>query len=259
VDYFNDIVSFKRKPKYNFAKGEGWYRKFYNHARENDKKGEISNYYGIDPAAALRLKQHNPDIKILFCMRNPVDRIWSHYRFAMYFEGKEKREIMQALKEENQYIRISSYHQTLSLYLNHFPKEQIFLIWFEEIYLNPEKLMQDIFSFLGVDPSFRPKSMYKKSNPARKSHYAPLQLMIRKFNNMLVSIGLSGVIKSLKMAGLGNFVMNVTSKPLVKKSIPEEAKKYIIDHIKDDVHQLEKLTGKDLSSWLGNSPPSPLL
>ncbi len=249
VNFFNDIQSFRTKHKRRFHKGFSWYRNFFKHCNKGKYKGEITNYYGIDPVAAIRLKEHNPDLKILFCMRNPVDRIWSHYQFAKYFEKKEKRPVETAIKEENQYIRMSLYAQTLSLYLKHFHRDQIFLLWFEDIYKRPEELLHDIFIFLGVDPAFRPKSMYKKSNPARASHYAPLQFMIRRFNMMLALFGLSGVVKKLKMAGLADIVMNMTSRPIRKESIPEEVKQYILLQVKDDVQRLESMTGKDLSQW----------
>lgn len=250
VNYFNDIKTFRtRFKKRGFENGLSWYRKFFTHCQQKIK-GEITNYYGIDPVAAIRIKEHNPDIKILFCLRHPVDRIWSHYQFAKHFERKENRPAVTAIREENQYIRMSLYAQTLSLYLKHFHQEQIKLIWFEDIAQRPEALLVEIFTFLGVDPSVRPKSMLKKSNPARKSYYAPIQLFIRQFNTVAALCGLSGTIKKLKMAGLADFVMNLTSKPLLKETIPEEIRQYILLQVNEDVHALERMTGKDLSHWL---------
>jgi len=250
VNFFNDLQSFNTRNKQRHHKGLVWYRKFFTHCSEEKLKGEITNYYGVDPIAAIRIKEMNPDVKIIFCIRHPVERIWSHYQFAKYFEKKEKRTVQQALQEENQYIRMSLYAQTLSLYLKHFHRDQIFLLWFEDISKRPEILVQEIFSFLGVDPSFTPKTLHKKSNPARSSHYAPLQLLIRRFNTALAMIGLSGVIKKLKMAGLGNLVMSMTSKPIRKETIPEDVRQYIILQVKEDVHTLQRITGKDLSHWL---------
>ncbi|MBK9983491.1 MAG: sulfotransferase domain-containing protein [Saprospiraceae bacterium] len=250
VHFFNDRLSFNSFLKPHFGRGIQWYKKFFNHCSPGKIKGEITNRYCVDPLAAQRIKEHNPHIRILFCLRHPVDRIWSHYQFAKYFERKEKRPIEQAIREEEEYIRMSKYHRTLSLYLQHFSQEQIFLIWFEDIQRKPAELMKDVFSFLGVDPSFQPKTMFKKSNSARISRFPFLQTAIRRMNNVLIGFGLSGLIKRLKMAGLGNFVMKANSRPLAKTKMPETVKQYIINELTDDVHQLEKLTGKDLSHWL---------
>ena len=243
INFFNDIKPFGTQLKQNFHHGIKWYRKFYNHYKRGQLKGEITNYYGIDPLAAQRIYQHNPQIKILICLRQPVERIRSHYLFAKYFERKENRSFEQAIKEESQYIRMSKYHQTISLYLKHFPNEQIFIIWFEDIYLRPDELVREIFSFLGVDPSFKPKSIYKKSNPARASRSGFLQKITRQTKRALINLGFSGLVKKLKWLVL-RLCHKANSRPL-KTPIPEDVKQYIIRELTEDVHQMEKLTGKD--------------
>jgi len=250
VHFFNDRLAFRTFLKPHYRRGIRWYRKFFNHCTSDKLKGEITNHYGLDPVAAQRIKELNPHIKIMLCMRNPVDRIWSHYQFAKYFEGKEDRPIEKAIREEEEYILMSKYYNMISLYLRYFSKEQFFFIWFEDIQKRPGELLSEVFSFLGVDPTFRPATMYKKSNPARISRITSLQTMIRRINYVLIAIGLSGMIKRLKMAGLGDFVLKVNSRPLEKTSIPDHIKNYIIDQVREDVHQLEKLTGKNLGHWL---------
>ncbi|MEO6131122.1 MAG: sulfotransferase domain-containing protein [Saprospiraceae bacterium] len=249
VNYFNEIHAFRTSVKPNFHRGINWYRKFFNHCSSGQLKGEITNYYGIDPLAAARIKEHNPDSKILFCMRNPVDRIWSHYQFAKFFERKENRPIEQAVHEEPQYLRMSDYFQTLSLYHQHFSRDQIFLIWFEDIQNRPAELLHEVFLFLKVDPAFQPKKIHKKSNPARVSRSAALQKIIRHIKLALIGLGLSGLLKKIKMAGLGDFVMKMSSRTLPKTPIPGEIKNYILSEFHEDIIKLEKLTGKDLSHW----------
>lgn len=249
ANFFNDIIAFRTNLKPNFQRGLKWYKLFFNHCTGDKLKGEITNSYGIDTEAAIRIRDHNPNIRILFCLRNPVDRIWSHYQFARFFEGKEDRHIEVAIKEEKQYLRMSSYFQTLSMYLNHFSKDQIFLIWFEDIQNRPAELLRETFSFLGVDPGFIPKMTYKKSNQARISRFVGLQSTTKRINLALVRMGFSGLIKKLKMAGLGNLVMKANSRPLELNNIPEEIKKYILSELDDDIQNLEKLTRRDLSHW----------
>jgi benzoyl-CoA reductase/2-hydroxyglutaryl-CoA dehydratase subunit BcrC/BadD/HgdB len=101
-----------------------------------------------------------------------------------------------------------------------------------------------------VDPTYRPKGLGEKSNPARQSRFRWLQTEIRRLHYFMVSIGLSGMIKWLKRIGMKEFVMMINSKPFKKEPMPKEVKAYIIEQVRDDVKQLEKLTGKDLSHWL---------
>jgi hypothetical protein len=92
--------------------------------------------------------------------------------------------------------------------------------------------------------------MFEKSNQGRISKWPKLQGFIRKVNYVLIQMGFSGLVKRLKMAGLGNWVMKINSKPLQKEKITPEMKKYIIDRVYDEVKQLERWSGRDLSYWL---------
>ncbi|MEO5905917.1 MAG: sulfotransferase domain-containing protein, partial [Saprospiraceae bacterium] len=156
VEFFNDILQFREKASPNYGKGLNWYRRFFSHCKTGQLKGEMTPRYGMDPIAASRIKEHNPDIKIFLCMRSPVDRIWSHYRFASFFGKNEDRPLEVALRDEPMYFRMSSYYQTIDLYQKYFPKEQMFLIWFEDIVHRPAHLLKEIYTFLGVDPEFQP-------------------------------------------------------------------------------------------------------
>lgn len=158
--------------------------------------------------------------------------------------------MLQAVQEEPEYLDMSKYYENISMYLDHFPREQFFFVWFDDIRHRPETLLSEVYSFLGVDPSYRPRGMVEKSNPARQSRIPWLQNAIRRLHYFMVSIGLSGMIKSLKRAGMKDLVMAINSKPIKKEPMPKEVREYIIQQVRDDVHQLEKLLDKDLSHWL---------
>ena len=249
VHYFNDRLAFRSFLKPHFQNGIEWYQNFFSHCGTK-LKGEITPRYSTDPIAARRIKEHNPDIKIIYCLRNPVDRIWSHFQFASHYVGKEDRDIMTAIKEEPEYVLMSKYFTNLGIYRELFPDEQIFILWFDDIHKRPGELLKEVYSFLGVDADYQPQKMNKKSNAARVSRFVHLQKWIRKTNYVLIGMGMAGLIQRMKRAGLNEFVTMINSKPLVKKPIPAEEKEYIIENIRADVQQLEKLFNKDLSHWL---------
>ena len=85
---------------------------------------------------------------------------------------------------------------------------------------------------------------------ARVSKSVPLQRLFRRLNYIFPKLGLTGVVKRLKRAGLNTFVTRLNTKPLEKSKIPDEARKYILDQLTPDIQQLEKLLNKDLSHWL---------
>ena len=251
VHFFNDKMTYRNRIlERNYSKGFDWYRKYFNHCSPGRLKGEITPRYSNDPVAPARIKEHNKDIKILYCLRNPVDRIESHYNFTKYFVRKEDRPIHQAIYEEREFIDMSLYFRNLSYYLEHFPKEQIMLIWFEDIRDRPEELLREVYTFLGVDPNFRPRDMHEKSNPGRISQVKGLQDFIRKSQYKLINMGFSGIVGTFKRAGLGKLIFRMNSKPLKREKIPADIKQFIQDEVRSDVIQLQAWSGRDLSHWL---------
>jgi hypothetical protein len=251
VHFFNDKLTYRNSiMERNYSKGTGWYSKHFAHCGADKIKGEITPRYSTDPQAAARIKAFNKDVKIFYCLRSPVDRIESHYNFAKYFVGKEDRSIDHAIREEYEFVGMSLYFRNLMSYLEHFSREQIFLVWFEDIKERPDQLLAQVYDFLGVDPTFRPPRMHEKSNQGRISRFTGLQKFIRRLNHKLIQFGFSGFVKKIKQAGLGDLVMKVNSKPLQKEKISPELKAWIIDQVREDVHQLEQWSGKDLSHWL---------
>ncbi len=251
VHFFNDRLAYRSKLlKPNYSKGVQWYRKYFNHCSPGSIKGEITPRYLNDPVVPERIKALNPDVKILICIRNPVERIYSQYHFAKSYSQLEDRPILQTIQEEPEYLDMSRYYHNISMYLKYFPRNQFFFVWFEDIQNKPDQLLSELYAFLGVDPSFRPKGSKEKSNPARQSRFRGLQNFIRRVQYLMVSLGMSGLIKSLKKAGMKDFVMWINTKPIRKEPMPIEAKLFIIDQLKEDILQLEKLMGRDLQHWL---------
>jgi len=251
VHYFNDKLAYRNTlMEKNYSKGIGWYKMYFNHCPNHKVKGEITPRYSNDPFVPERIKNHNKDIKIIYCLRNPVDRIESHYNFCKYFVQNEDRSIQQAVTEETEFIEMSLYFRNLSRFLECFPKEQILLVWFDDIQKRPEVLIREVYTFLGVNPDFQPSNLHEKSNQARISQIKGLQEFIRKTQYKLIALGFSGLIGTIKRAGVGNLVGKLNSKPLQKDRVPPDLKQYIQDNVRADVLQLQAWSGRDLSHWL---------
>lgn len=56
-----------------------WYRQLFEPAHPDQCVGDYSSTYLPAPDAPLRIKRLLPDVKLLFMLRNPVDRTYSHY------------------------------------------------------------------------------------------------------------------------------------------------------------------------------------
>jgi len=87
----------------NYNKPIQWYlNQFPALKTQSDRiTGEATPYYIFHPHAPYRIKEHMPDAKIIVLLRNPVDRAYSHYHYAVERYG-ETLSFEEALDIENE-------------------------------------------------------------------------------------------------------------------------------------------------------------
>lgn len=188
-DYLNlhPSVNMSRRKETNFfvhhqnwSKGLGWYRSHFPEA--NAVVGESSpNYarYPVFPGVPERMHMVVPGAKLIFCVRDPVKRMVSHYIHS-YSLGRENRPLEVAFRqrENNPYLLCSSYYYQLEQYLRFYDPGQIKLVVLEDLHRDPQGTLADVFGFLGVDPAYRdPRflSASKKMPAARTRRRSPLK------------------------------------------------------------------------------------
>ena len=115
--------------------------------------GEASVYYTHLPRAtgvAERIHQFNPNARLIYIIRDPVERTISHYWHGV-IHSNEDRSLLRAISEERQYCDVSYYAMQLMPYLDRFKSEQIKILTFEELIENPDETIKSIFRWLGLD------------------------------------------------------------------------------------------------------------
>jgi hypothetical protein len=125
-------------------------------------KGEASPSYAILPVERIRLiRSLMPGVKLLFLMRDPVSRAWSHakhnyrYREANFSTGAGP---LEGVSDAKWYANFAhewtatsgDYLGQLRRWLSVFPREQMFIGFYESIAARPEALLREVFAFLGV-------------------------------------------------------------------------------------------------------------
>jgi hypothetical protein len=119
-------------------------------------KGEITPAYSIIPPERIRfIHTIMPEVRLIFLMRNPIDRAWSQALMNLVMlPGKQFEEV-----EESQFIAYfksagviqrGDYLTILDNWLSIFPREQMYLGFFDDIIHQPKKLLCEVFSYLGV-------------------------------------------------------------------------------------------------------------
>lgn len=251
VHFFNDSLSFNRSyDNVHFPLGLTWYAKHFAHCRTGQLKGEVTPRYIIDPVVPRRLIEHNPHLKLIVCLRPPFERIVSHFHSARDYHHSEPRPIHQAIREEPEYIEACLYAKNISRFLSYFPMEQFFFVDMDEVKSQPRELLSRLYTFLHVDPSFVPSTLFQKSNPARTTRSVWFRKWTGGIHRRMVSWGMSPMIRLMKKAGVGKWINRMNSAPVTIVRLSEEDKDYIRQRLEPDIRQLEILLNKDFSHWL---------
>ncbi len=151
----------------NFNKGIKYLEGFYK------KNSKINihcavNYMYFGELSAKRIYNYNPDAKIIICLRNPINRAISAYKYFVRIL-KETNSFSEALQKEingelksflelsnNTYIEHGFYYDQIQTYLKYFSREQIHFVFFEELVdsSKQESLMNDVLSFLNIQTEY---------------------------------------------------------------------------------------------------------
>jgi hypothetical protein len=141
-------------------RGEDWYLTLF----ENDERyrflGESSTHYTRLPVfqgVAERLHRFNPDARLIYIMRNPFERVVSHYWHNTQIRdfkhgGGEPRPLLKAVMEDPQYLAFGDYATQLEPYINLFGRNALYTLTFEALVRNPQREVDNIYQWLGLPP-----------------------------------------------------------------------------------------------------------
>ena len=252
-------ISFCRikEPGY-FSTTENWaekldeYHALYDWSKPG-LRGEGSTMYTFLPehtGTHQRLHAYNPDLKLIYIMRNPVDRIISNYTHRLV------RSTVQDLPEQAvfarpEYINRSRYGVQLRPYLELFGSDQLLLLIFEEYVRAPERTLAQIAAFLDIDAAGFALALARGQAAHRsvgEHHLNPvLQSMrtIAPVDRMLNSVP-SGMRTQLRKT----FGKKLETRP----EFSPELRRLLWQFLEDDVSAVEGFMQRPLDIWRQDIP-----
>jgi len=208
-------------------------------------------YKGYYPQVIRNIKMNHPcwqGLKWIFILRHPVERAYSQYIHNRNFhEDLPFRKALNQWPVRNaegwipayDYLGAGLYSQPVRAYLEHFNHVRIYL--FEDLTQRPAWMVEDIFTWLGVDASTRPYNFdqYNRSGIPK---------------NRLFQMGydLLNHVPFLKKAG--SFFSSKARRRIKqfthqKPPLPSGVKQELHEYYQNDISELEKLLQRDLSGW----------
>ena len=137
-----------------YCKGIEWYLSHFQDAKETDLCGESSTHYTklpTYPHTVERIYQRFPDVKLIYVMRHPIDRLISQY-IHEWSQQVISVDINQAIFQHPELVEYSRYSMQLEPYLKAFGREQILPVFFERLLNRKQEELERICRFIGYDP-----------------------------------------------------------------------------------------------------------
>ncbi len=139
--------------------------------------GEISPSYSLLKTEDVRhVHTLAPDAKILFLMRNPIERAWSQVRFDWregYFDKIYDVEAVRDHIDSPVQEERSDYLAILDRWTSVFEPDQVHVAFFDDLCYAPEHLLEGVADFLGIDPKPMKESMQERVNESPKKEMPP--------------------------------------------------------------------------------------
>jgi hypothetical protein len=210
--------------------------------------------------AIKRLYEHNPDCKLVFILRNPVERAYSSYNMEKS-RGLLKRdfnEVADIIKKE-QYqdqmfrllIKLGLYADQLQYIYKYFDQNQVKLFLYEDLSQNTKGICREIFEWLALKNTEFIPDFSKKHNETSVAKSETLSGLIRKMKRnqnpvkRILKAALPGKV-FLKIAGMVESLNSSNKRP---DPMDQSTRLFLKSYYEKPNEELSKMTGLNLDRW----------
>ncbi len=245
-----DLYFFNRY--YHF--GIDWYKNFFPPATAEfaHVTGELSHDYLFSELAADRIRKHLPDVKLITCLRDPVDRTFSHYLYLVR-SGLTRAPFREALRQFPELIDNSQYATHLQVYLKHFSREQLLILDFDKFKADSREFARQLFDFLGID--FIEELPYDKRVLSASRPRSGIIARLMKFGaDQARRIGLASVVGRIKRGSVRR-LLYVPYSQADRPHLSVSDRHYLEEIFRTEIINLQKILGaqaSDFGDWIAS-------
>ena len=211
--------------------------------------GESSTNYSKRPqvlGVPEKIRQFNPDARLIYVMRDPIERTISHYWHMVRYHA-ERRSIVDAIKNDPQFCDVSHYAMQLAPFLECFGRQQVKLFTFEELASSPKETLKPIYEWLNVNHSVEPNGAEEAENVTPKvvNMASLFGIPQRLRQSPILRSVIPRLPHSVRQIGL-----RLSTKPIERQAI-ETAKvvEFLRPVQREQTNELARLVGREFPEW----------
>ena len=244
-----------------YAKGVQWYEKeFFRELKSQRAVGEVDPAMMYEEKSAQRIFDTlGKGVKLIFIFRNPVARAYSHYLMSQR-KGFDDLSFDEAIAKESERLIIAPekkfnfsyfsrglYAQQVERFLKLFPSENFLSLVFEDDFIKNRKATFDkIQDFLGVNRA--ELNLDIRSNEAAATKNKAIHDLTRKKNPIRSALG--KLLPKSARRSAQQFLAGKNNESIQNPKLdPRREQELIQQYFIEDIHQLEKMIERNLSTW----------
>lgn len=184
---------------------DDWYENLFRFRNEEKYCCDFSNLYcQMDKKGWDNVKKVSKNIRVIYTLRDPLKRLWSHYKFHMLWVDKEDETLdigFQQFKEllDKHWFWINAeYIKNYKLLKENLKDNELMLLYFEDFRANPVKMIKEVQDFLGIENITTSKEKLNKQVNKTKDFDIPEEWL------KYMQVKLKPLYKEMKESGIGH-------------------------------------------------------
>ena len=240
----------------NYDRGADFYKSHFNITDQHALAMEITATSFDHPYAPQRVYDLcGPDIKLICPLRYPIVRSYSLYLHYLRY-GIVRGSLEEAIKQEPQILSSSHYSEHLKRWFDVFGKDNITVLFQEELEKNQKQFVTNLCDGLGIEFIPPVQAVQGRYNITTFSKFGPLAAITQKTADVLRYFKMYWVINLGKAIGLKRLIFGKECPDAKRGGIPEDDYELLMDHLYGEVTKLERLLGHKIELWEDMIPDS---
>jgi hypothetical protein len=223
---------------------QAWYESHFDPSKP--VRGESTPLYAAwpyRPDVPERAVELVPDARVIYLVRDPIDRLMSHWRqrlangyrdpFSAYIEALER--------PDNPVVCPSRYATQLGRWLRHYDSSRILVVDQHDLRTRRDAIVQRVFEFVGVDPDARVDLNAELNSGETKVAMRPWAKMLRPASRYIP--------KRLK-APFREVAWKTALRPVTEQAtVDDKLRQRLTAYFLPEVDGLRGLTGQAFANW----------
>lgn len=229
--------------------GIDWYKSQFPDNKQYKAVGEISIDYMYYDYVAKEIYELSPDMKIIFILRNPIERAYSAYWMNKRHKA-DFPEFKEFIRSDHHFIARGLYFRQIDNFLKYFKQSNLKILIYEDLLKNPADFIRNVYKFIGVEKNFIPPSLNSKIGSTYLMHPIISRIVYKQISYLLNLPPVLFLWRRLKKyTSMKGFYSTKQREKKTYPSMDKQDKECLAEIYREENEKLFKLINRNVSEW----------